>query len=144
MNDCSQYLSLEHVKNGNEGYTQYALEYPLRNRIICVDVARNKVKYKDSDNNIVSDMDMAKLMPKISKSIEPRNTVLTNEYMNEIQQRIERLTRGVGSDEMNEREQDNFLQQTESLTDMFFKIKKYRDDIKKVLKERRVNCVPKL
>ena len=30
-------LTIDHIKKGPEGYAQYALEYPLKDKIICVD-----------------------------------------------------------------------------------------------------------
>lgn len=37
-------LTLEHVQRGASGYAEYALEYPLKNRVACVDYARRKIK----------------------------------------------------------------------------------------------------
>ena len=49
IKDQAQFLTLEHIQKGPEGYAEYALEYPLKNRIVCVDYARRKVKFKDKE-----------------------------------------------------------------------------------------------
>ena len=58
--DQVQYLTLEHIKNGANGYVQYALEFPLKDRITCTDFSRRKIKYKDSEGNLVDDPEMTK------------------------------------------------------------------------------------
>ncbi len=38
-------LTLEHVQKGASGYAEYALEYPFKDRIACVDYSRRKMKF---------------------------------------------------------------------------------------------------
>jgi phage shock protein A len=35
--DNVQHLTIEHIKKGAEGYAEYALEYPLKDRLLCSD-----------------------------------------------------------------------------------------------------------
>jgi len=35
-------LTLDHHVKGAEGYAEYALEFPFKDKIVCVDVNRNK------------------------------------------------------------------------------------------------------
>jgi hypothetical protein len=56
------------IKKGPEGYAQYALEYPLKDKIICVDYSRRKVKFKDKDGNVITDPEMTGLTTKFFNS----------------------------------------------------------------------------
>lgn len=69
----SQYLTIDHIKEGVDGYVKYALEYPFKDRIVCVDYSRKKIKYKDQDNNIIEDPEMIKLSRKFFQAIEGKN-----------------------------------------------------------------------
>ena len=86
--DQVQYLTLEHIKNGANGYVQYALEFPLKDRITCTDFSRRKIKYKDSEGNLVDDPEMTKLSQKFFRAIEEKNSILINEYLNDIQNKF--------------------------------------------------------
>ena len=50
-----------HVQNGASGYAKYALEYPLKDMIVCTDFQRRNCKYKDENGNVVSDPEMTKI-----------------------------------------------------------------------------------
>ena len=45
LNNQAQYLTIDHVKNGAVGYAKYALEHPLKDRLVCTDTSRKKGKY---------------------------------------------------------------------------------------------------
>ena len=59
----SDNLTLEHIQNGASGYAKYAIEYPFKDRIACVDYSRRKIKFKDNNGNLISDLEMIKLAP---------------------------------------------------------------------------------
>jgi len=82
-------LTIEHIKKGPQGYAEYALTHPFKNRIICVDYARRKIKYKNSEGNTITDPEMTKLATKLFKSIQDRNNSLIQEYMAELFRRVE-------------------------------------------------------
>lgn len=46
LKEQAKYLTLEHVKNGADGYAKYALEYPLKDRIVCTDLSRKKLNIR--------------------------------------------------------------------------------------------------
>lgn len=71
-------LTLEHVKRGAYGYAEYALEYPLKDRIACVDYSRRKIKFKDTTGNIVTDPEMVKLAPMFFESIKNKSSELVH------------------------------------------------------------------
>jgi hypothetical protein len=74
--DHAPNLTLEHVQKGASGYAEYALEYPLKARIACVDYARRKIKFKDNDGNVITDPEMAKLAPMFFESIKNKSSEL--------------------------------------------------------------------
>ena len=78
-------LTIDHIKKGCVGYAEYAIKHPFKNRIICVDYARRKIKYKDSDGNIITDPEMSKLSSKLFDSIKSRNKELTLEFLNALE-----------------------------------------------------------
>jgi len=81
-------LTIEHILKGAEGYAEYALEYPLKNRIICVDYARRKVKFKDSNGNLITDPEMTNIATKFFQSIKDKNKFLIFEYGNAMKERF--------------------------------------------------------
>jgi hypothetical protein len=78
MLDCASNLTIEHIKKGPRGYAQYALEYPLRDRVVCVDYARRKIKFKDSNGDIITDPEMNRLAMLFYNSIKAKNRELIN------------------------------------------------------------------
>jgi len=75
-----QNLTLEHHTKGAEGYAEYALEFPFKNKIVCVDVSRNKIKYKNEDGDIIEDIGFKKMMIKLCKSLKDRSFSLSQEH----------------------------------------------------------------
>lgn len=66
-----------HVQNGASGYAKYALEFPLKDMIVCTDFQRRNCKYKDENGNVVSDPEITK---RLFSAIKERNEELINEY----------------------------------------------------------------
>ena len=74
MLEHAQNLTLEHIQKGASGYAEYALEYPLKERIACVDYSRRKMKFKDKDGNLITDPEMVKLAPMFFNSIKEKSS----------------------------------------------------------------------
>lgn len=74
--DHAPNLTIEHVQKGASGYAEYALEYPLKDRVVCVDYARRKIKFKDQDGNVITDPEMVKLAPMFFENIKKRSSEL--------------------------------------------------------------------
>lgn len=87
MGEYSEYLTIDHIKAGLDGYVDYALEYPLKNRVVCSDFARKKIKYKDTDGNVINDPEMTKLAKRFFESISQKNQELTQQYADEIREK---------------------------------------------------------
>jgi hypothetical protein len=88
--DNAKYLTIEHIKRGAEGYVEYALEFPLKNRVACVDYSRKKIKYKEEGKEgqeiIICDPGMSKLSTKLFSAINDRNIGLISKHTNELTQ----------------------------------------------------------
>ena len=69
-------LTLEHVQKGASGYAEYALEYPFKDRVACVDYSRRKIKFKDNEGQLVTDPEMLKLAPMFFDSIKDKSSQL--------------------------------------------------------------------
>ena len=80
-------LTLEHIQKGAEGYAEYALEYPLKNKVVCVDYSRRKLKYKDCDGKLNTDPEMTTIAKKLFESIREKNETLIKSYANELTQK---------------------------------------------------------
>ena len=81
-------LTIDHIKKGPEGYAQYALDYPLKDKMICVDYSRRKVKFKDKDGNVITDPEMIGLASKFFNSIKDKNKELICVYANELKEKL--------------------------------------------------------
>ena len=76
LTDHTPHLTIEHIRKGAFGYAEYALEGPLKDRIACVDYSRRKIKFKDTEGNIITDPEMAKLAPMFFDSIKDKSSQL--------------------------------------------------------------------
>lgn len=120
LKEQSKYLTLEHVKNGAAGYAKYALEYPLKDRIVCTDLSRKKGKYKDSDGNILSDAEMSKITKRIFSSIKERNNELIDEYVELLKNKLDEFNFS-SNNELDEGETISFSMQTDIIVDYITK-----------------------
>ena len=104
-------LNPVHVQNGASGYAKYALEYPLKDMILCTDFQRRSCKYKDENGNVVSDPEMTKITKRLFSAIKERNEELINEYSAELQAKWKSLNM-LGNSDMNEDEMVDFSTKT--------------------------------
>ena len=81
-------LTIDHIKKGPEGYAQYALDYPLKDKMVCVDYSRRKIKFKDKDGNVITDPEMTGLASKFFNSIKDKNKELICLYANELKEKL--------------------------------------------------------
>ena len=133
LKEQAEYLTLDHVKNGVNGYVQYALDYPLKDKIVCTDFSRKRIKYKDEEGNLIDDPEMLKLAQKLFKAIEDKNTTLINEYIRELCENYNVLVMGPDTD-MDEDEGDEYEAKLELLTNQLLEVKKQRKNITEIAK----------
>jgi len=84
LREQARFLKIEHIHEGMDGYARYALDYPLKNRVVCTDFSRRKIQYKDVDGKVVHDPDMKKLSQELFKAIRERNDELFTDYMTKL------------------------------------------------------------
>jgi hypothetical protein len=73
-------LTLEHHVKGAEGYAQFALEFPFKDKIVTVDVARNKITYKNEEGDVIEDVGFKKMMKKLCTVLKDRSFILSQEH----------------------------------------------------------------
>jgi hypothetical protein len=129
----SQYLTIEHIKQGADGYAQYALEYPFKERIICVDYSRRKIKYKDQENNIIEDPEMIKLSQKFFQAIEDSNSKLINNHLMTLKEQLDEMNNSPNN-YMNEKETEEFELQSDSILNSSFDMIRHRKEVKEAAK----------
>ena len=134
LKEQAEFLTLEHLKDGISGYVNYALDYPLKDKIICTDFSRRKVKYKDENGTLIDDPEMIKLSQKLFKAIEEKNDILIEEYSKEIQQKYNILVFQTPNNEMNDTETEMFEAKLNVLTQEFFNAKDRTREIKEIVK----------
>ena len=81
-------LTIDHIIKGPEGYAEYALKYPLKDRMLCSDYSRRKVKFKDKDGKVITDPEMNTLAVKFFESIKDKNRELIRKYANEAKEKL--------------------------------------------------------
>jgi len=81
-------LTLDHHVKGPEGYAEYALEFPFKDKIVCVDVNRNKIKYKDGEGNVIEDIGFQKMMTKMCESLKDRSFNLCQEHYEKLSEQF--------------------------------------------------------
>jgi hypothetical protein len=81
-------LTLEHHSKGAEGYAQYALEFPFKDKIVTVDVARNKIKYKNEEGDIIEDVGFKKMMAKLCTALKDRSFNLSQEHYEKLSEKF--------------------------------------------------------
>lgn len=84
INDNIKFLTMEHIKRGVDGYADYMLTYPLKDKLICLDYSRKKICYKNIEGEKIEDPELSKLAPKIFNAINERNSELILDYIDSL------------------------------------------------------------
>ena len=79
MQEHADKLTIDHIKQGADGYAQYALNHPLKDSLVCTDYARRKVVYKNASGERENDPKMTKTLQMLGESINNRNTQLIDD-----------------------------------------------------------------
>jgi len=69
LRESSKNLTIEHIQKGPQGYAEFASQHSLKNRVKCVDFARQILQYKE-DDELIRDKKGKKLSKKFFESIE--------------------------------------------------------------------------
>jgi len=88
MKEHVSFLTLEHIKEGAEGYAKFALERPLKDRITCTDVSRKKLAWKSEAGEIIYDTEGQALCKKFFAVIHVKSEKLFRELIKELGERL--------------------------------------------------------
>lgn len=76
-----QHLTLDHVRRGPEGFADYALQHPLKDRFYCRDKARRISMYKDVNGETIKDPGTLDICRKVFTSVkEATRGIVEKEY----------------------------------------------------------------
>lgn len=131
LQDQAKNLTIAHIKDGAAGYAKYALEYPLKDRVVCVDFSRRKIKYKNASGELIADPEMVKLSQKLFTAIDDHNTKLINEYLEELKEKLFSANMN-GNNDMDEDETAQFQNDTNALIDSISAISSQRREVKEI------------
>jgi len=84
MREQLPHLTIEHIKQGAQGYAQYAMEYNFKDKIAVTDMSRKKLAWKDIDGQIIYDIEGSQLSEKFFRVIKERNSKLIGELILEL------------------------------------------------------------
>ena len=91
LKQSSHNLTLQDIQRGSKGYAEFASRHSLKDRVKCVDFARQILQYKE-DDAVIRDKKGRKLSKKFFQSIESKNKHLILEAMRSIREEMEDKT----------------------------------------------------
>ncbi|KKK55654.1 hypothetical protein LCGC14_3072380, partial [marine sediment metagenome] len=96
--DHLENLTLDFIQEGAKGYAAFANNYPFKDRLLCTDKARKKLRYKDNDGELIEDGGGLKLTQRFFQIIAPRNEELINAEYRALQEEVQQIAdAGTGS-----------------------------------------------
>jgi len=84
MKDHAPFLTLDHVKEGPEGYAKFALSRPFKDRVACTDISRKKLAWKTDTGEIIYDIEGNILSEKFFRVMREQNEQLYKEIIREL------------------------------------------------------------
>ena len=88
-----EHLTLNFIQEGAKGFADFANNYPFKDRVLCTDKSRRKMRYRNEDGEVVNDGGGQKLAQRFFQAIAPRNEELINEEYNAIQKEVQLIAR---------------------------------------------------
>ena len=77
-----EHLTLLFIEQGAKGYADYAGHYPLKNKVLCTDRARKKIKYKNAIGEITDDG--RTLAKRFFQAISEKNTEILKQAYSDL------------------------------------------------------------
>ena len=123
-------FGMEHFKNGIQGLAKYAIDYPLKDRVICTDDSRYQFKWRDGDNDdsVVCDRKMITLVKKLFMALRDKNAQLADVAVKEMRERYFQLTQQVESDDDIDLQHAKLIEIAEQIT----KYNSFREDVNRL------------
>ena len=76
----AKFLTIEHILRGPEGYADYFMSYPLKDRLLVMDYSNAVVKFKDGCDELIDDTGAVILTKLIFDSVQVINKEIIMEY----------------------------------------------------------------
>lgn len=76
ISSCLDQLMMDHINNGPKGYAKFALDFAFDNRIICTDLSKEMIKYKDENEILQTDEGGVKISKIFFKVVVPKSVEL--------------------------------------------------------------------
>ncbi len=86
-----EHLTIDFIQEGAKGYANYANSYPFKDRVLCTDKARKKLRYKDNTGEMVDDASGVKLAKRFFQAIAPRNEEIINAEYAALHQEVQQI-----------------------------------------------------
>lgn len=87
--NCINSLSIDFIIRGAKGLADFAGNYPFKDKVICTDKARRKIKYKNEDGSI--NTDGKALAQRFLKAILEKNTSILNDEYAKLHRQIDTI-----------------------------------------------------
>lgn len=94
LQDHLEHLTLDFITEGAKGYANFANCYPFKDRVLCTDKARKKLRYRDDAGEVVEDGGGLKLAQRFFQAIAPRNEEIINAEYRALHQEVQRIANG--------------------------------------------------
>jgi hypothetical protein len=91
--DHLEHLTIDFINDGAKGYANFAGSYPFKDRLLCTDKARKKLRYKDGDGELIDDASGLKLTQRFFQAIAPRNEELINAEYRALHIEVQKISR---------------------------------------------------
>ena len=135
------HLTIDHIRRGAQGYADFALEFALKDRIMCTDFSRRRGKYKDEDGNVIDDPEMKKVSRLFFQAIHDHNTTLTNQYGQELYNKLTDILQNAG-DELTQEETDKLQLTQQRILQEISKVNTSRIDVTDIAKGKKSELLP--
>ena len=91
-------LTIDFIQEGAKGYADFAGNYPFKDKILCTDRSRKKLRYRGPDGELTDDG--RALAQRFFQAISERNTEVLNEAYSDLQHQLQDIvSRGRAGDE---------------------------------------------
>ena len=85
------HLTLNYIQEGAKGYADFAGSYPFKDRLVCTDKSRKKLRYKDCDGELIDDGGGLKLTQRFFQAISSRNEEIINNEYRVLHEKVEKI-----------------------------------------------------
>ena len=75
-----QYLTIEHLIQGIDGVVQFMAEHIFKNGLVCADLSRKKILYKDENHKMITEIGFLNLGSRVCEAIHIRAKELGEQY----------------------------------------------------------------